>query len=204
MNVQKLVLTVLCTMTGAFVFSNAPALAATNNAYQSQFKPAFTSGGLAVSSSGEVYLVDAEHQVVYEFGPSGTGTPLAEFKASATSEKSFDTETNGNIAVNSSGDLYVIGASHTVVDEFNPNGTALLAEFNGNKTAGEYFYAEGIAVNTKGDVYVADLAQEVVDEFSPPATGKSEPIPLGEFNGLKTAGGSFSPRAIAVNASGDV
>jgi hypothetical protein len=214
MNARRLVLAALCTVTGAFVFSNASALAATNNAYLSQFK-SFTPGGLTVNSSGDLYVVEYEHNAgvvefahhaVYEFGPSGTGAPLAEFKE--TTGRSFDVESNSTIAVNSIGDLYVIDGEHNAVYEFNPNGTAVLGEFNGGKTAGRTaggsFYAQAIAVNAGGDVYVADAADNVVDEFSPSATG--EPVPLAEFNGGKTAGGSFSPEAIAVNPSsgGDV
>jgi hypothetical protein len=208
MNARRLVLAALCTVTGAFAFSSASALAATNNVYRSQFDgsetagKSFVPGGLAVNSGGDVYVGDAEHDVVDEFGPSGTGVPLAEFHGSETVEKTFDTETNGNIAVNSSGDLYVIGASHTVVDEFNPSGTAVLKEFNGDKTAGESFHAEGIVVNADGEVYVADGTHNVVDEFGPSATG--EPKPLAEFNGGKTAGKSFHPESIAVNTGGDV
>jgi hypothetical protein len=210
MNARRLVLAVLCTMTGALVCSGAPALAATGNAYLSQFK-SFTPGGLAVNSSGDLYVVEYEHNAgvvefahhaVYEFGPSGTGAPLAEFKE--TTGRSFDGETSGAIAVNSSGDLYVIDGEHNAVYEFNPTGTAVLGEFNGKKTVAESFYAQAIAVDGSGDVYVADAAHELVDEFSPSATG--EPVPLAEFNGGKTAGGSFSPEAIAVNPSsgGDV
>src|ERR1022692_3788972 len=178
MNARRLVLAVLCTVTGTFVFSSASALAATNNAYLSQFE-SFSAdspgpGGLAVNSKGDVYVVEGEHgdfahAVVYEFGPSGTGAPLAEFKEMAG--QSFDRESASDIAVNSSGDLYVIDSGHNAVYEFNPSGTAVLGEFNGGKTAGrtagESFYAESVAVNASGDVYVADGAREVVDEFSP-------------------------------------
>jgi hypothetical protein len=211
MNARRLVLAVLCTVTGAFAVSTAPALAATSNAYQSQFNGSLTAAtsfsphGLAVNKSGDVYVVDSAHKVVDELGPSGTGAPLAEFKASAG--ESFYAE---SVAVNASGDVYVIvnesGGEHNVVDEFNPNGT-VLGKFNGGKTAGrtpgESFYAESVAVNASGDVYVAD-ADGRVEEFSPSPSG--EPEPLAEFNGKKTVGESFYPIALAVNASaiGDV
>src|SRR5665213_2527140 len=142
MNVRRLVLAVLCTMTGALVCSAAPALAATNNVYSSQFNGSLTLAG--------------------SFAPSA-------------------------LAVNSSGDVYV--ADYNVVDEFNPEGTAVLAEFNGGKTAAESFYPTGLAVNSSGNVYVD--AGNLVDEFSPTAPGESEPKPMAEFNGGKTEGTSF-------------
>ena len=215
MNARRLVLAGLCTVPGAFAFANTPVLAATNNAYLSQFESfegySPNQGGLAVNSGGDVYVLEAEHgdpahAVVYEFGPSGTGAPLAEFKEMAG--QSFDRESAGTIAVDSSDDLYVIDGEHNAVYEFNPSGTAVLGEFNGGKTAGrtagESFYAESVAVNAIGDVYVADGAHEVVDEFGPSPSG--EPVPLAEFNGKKTVGESFYPESIAVNPGpgGDV
>jgi hypothetical protein len=203
MNARRLVLAILCTMTGALVFSGAPALAATNNAYSSQFNGSLTAAGsfqpsaLAVNSSGDVYV--AARNVVDEFNPEGTAV-LAEFPGSETKDKSFSSPEG--IAVNSSGDVYVADDEHLLVDEFNPTGTAVLAEFNGGKTAAGAFYPAALAVNSSGDVYVD--AGEVVDEFSPPAPGESEPEPLAEFNGKKTAGGSFSSGGLAVNSSGDV
>jgi hypothetical protein len=211
MNARRLVLAVLCTVTAALVVLAAPALAATGNAYRSQFE-AFEPGGLAVNSSGDLYVVefehnagvvDFEHRAVYEYGPSGTGAPLAEFKE--TTGRSFDGENSGAIAVDSSGDLYVIDGARNAVYEFNPSGTAVLGEFNGKKTGGGSFHAQAIAVNPSpgGDVYVVDGApHNVVDEFSPSPSG--EPVPLAEFNGGKTLAKSFSPEAIAVNGSGDV
>jgi hypothetical protein len=210
LNVRSVTLAALCALAGSLVFANAPALAATGNAYQSQFK-AFEPGGLAVNSSGDLYVVEFEHnagvvefehRAVYEYGPSGTGAPLAEFKE--TTGRSFDGENSGAIAVNASGDLYVLNGARNAVYEFNPSGTAVLGEFNGGKTAAKSFSAQAIAVNAGGDVYVADTAHHVVDEFSPSPSG--EPIPLAEFNGGKTLAKSFSPEAIAVNPGpgGDV
>jgi hypothetical protein len=209
MSSRKLVLAALCTMTGALVVSAAPALAATNNAYQSQFSGSLTAAGsfvpsaLAVNSIGDVYV--AAYNVVDEFNPEGTAV-LAEFPGSKTKERSFSSEAfpMQGIAVNSIGDVYVADDEHNLVDEFNPSGTAVLAEFNGGKTAGGSFYPypEALAVNSSGDVYVDTY--NVVDEFSPPATGEPEPEPLAEFNGKKTAGESFSSTGLAVNSSGDV
>src|SRR5665213_2832484 len=154
MNARRLVLAALCTVTGAFVFSSASALAATNNAYISRIEcfegDSPNQGGLAVNSCGDVYVLEAEHgdpehAAVYEFGTSMTGAPLAEFKEMAG--QSFDRESTSTIAVDASGDLYVIDGEHNAVYEFNPGGTAVLGEFNGGRTAGESFYAESVAVN---------------------------------------------------------
>jgi hypothetical protein len=198
-----LLLGVLASVVAALALGAAPALAATNNAYRSQFNGSLTKAGsfapsaLAVDLSGNVYVADPRHDVVDELNPTGTAV-LAEFKGSATAAKSFHSVEA--VAVDSSGDVYVADDEHFLVDEFNPAG-AVVAEFNGGGTAAGFLYPAGLAVNSSGDVYVAG-AEDVVDEFSPSATG--EPKPLAEFNGSETAAGSFEDYALAVNAGGDV
>jgi Collagen triple helix repeat (20 copies)/Divergent InlB B-repeat domain len=198
----------LCLAAG---FGAAAALAATNT-YISQFNDSetkanpFEPDALAVNSKGDVYVADLVNGVVDEFNSSGTGKPLAEFNGGGTEHKSFQPR---SLAVNSNGDVYVGDYVDDVVDEFSPPATGKsepipLAEFTGGKTTAGSFKPFSLAVNSSEDVYVGDTEGEVVDEFSPPATGKSEPIPLAEFNGRKTKATSFSPRSLAVNSSKDV
>jgi hypothetical protein len=85
------------------------------------------------------------------------------------------------IAVNNAtGDLYVIDKGNNRVEEFNPTGTKVIAEFSGKGTAGELSEPEAIAIDNSGetasedpslgDLYVTD--HNVVDKFS--ATGEFE------------------------------
>jgi sugar lactone lactonase YvrE len=212
MSLPSLLLCTCCALAGLLAYAHASALAATDNAYLSQFNGATTAAksfepdGLAVNSSSDVYVADVEHKAVDEFNASGSAL-LAEFTGSQTKAKAFESI---GIAVNSSGDLYVADiGSHkegeeeeeedAVVDEFNPTGTAVLAEISGSATKAKSFVPIGVAVNASGDVYVADVEHKVVDEFN--ATGTAV---LAEIKGGKTAAGSFIPTAVAVNASGDV
>jgi hypothetical protein len=128
---------------------------------------------------------------------AATNTYISQFGGSATAAGRFSPE---DLAVNSSGDVYVADAAHNVVDEFNSDGSTLLAEFNGSNTKAGSFEPGPLAANSSGDVYVGDVANGVVDEFS--SDGSTL---LAEFNGSKTKAGSFSPRSLAINpASGDV
>ena len=79
---------------------------------------------------------------------------------------------------NVTGDVYVVDKGNSRVDEFNPTGTKLEAEFKGSGTAGELTEPEAIAIDNSGettsedpslgDVYVTD--HNVVDKFT--ATGE--------------------------------
>src|SRR5665213_559679 len=111
MNARRLVLAILCTMTGALVSSAAPALAATGNAYRSQSTGSGTAAGgfyypsgLAVNASGDVYVNDAGDGVIDEFDSSGSGAPLMEITPSEIPNGSFAGA--AAIAVNGSGDLF--------------------------------------------------------------------------------------------------
>jgi len=94
-------------------------------------------------------------------------------------------EPSGIAVNNSTGDVYVVDRGNKRVEEFNPNGTAVLAEFNGSTSpTGAFSFTEeaeelaGIAIDNStnpldpsaGDVYVADNGNKVVDKFSPSGT----------------------------------
>jgi sugar lactone lactonase YvrE len=191
----------LMSVLAALAVSAAPALAATGNAYKSQFTRPETGGrpfypaALAFNASGDVFVFDAEHGVLDEFNPSGSGTPLVEFTGDGTSAESFYTE---GIAVNAGGDLFVVDYERKVVYEFEPDGK-LLREINGGKTKAGSFYPTGVAVNsTSGDLYVADYEHGVVDEFEP-AAFESAPTgsPVKEFSTVSKP----KPYHLAVDAS---
>ncbi|HEY5046291.1 MAG TPA: hypothetical protein VII53_10585 [Solirubrobacteraceae bacterium] len=122
----------------------------------------------------------------------------SQFTRPETAEKSFYPAA---LAFNTSGDVLVWDAEHSVLDEFNSSGSgAPLVEFTGDGTPAEGFYTEGIAVNASGDVFAAAGERKVVYEFEP--DGKL----LREINGGETKERSFSYLAgVAVNStSGDL
>jgi hypothetical protein len=181
MNARKLVLVALCAMAGVLVLSAAPAFAATeNNVYRSQLNGSETAGGffyasaLAFNGSGDVFVLDAEHNVVDELESSGT--KLNEINNSVEE----DYTTGG--AVNASGDVFVAEYVRNVVSEFAPDGT-LLREITGGKTkAGSFAGAYAVAVGSSGDLYVTDYEHGVVDEFEPGAfESSSTGAPIKEF-----------------------
>jgi hypothetical protein len=113
--------------------------------------------GVAVDSSGHVYVVEAGGGGVHEFDSKGTQTGLIAGTPS------------GQIAVDSEGNVYVAGGAG--VDEFDSSGslvdethTFVRASSKPNESFGDAF---GVALNAAGDMYVSDLGQGVVDAFGP-------------------------------------
>ncbi|HEX6456341.1 MAG TPA: hypothetical protein VF009_07460 [Solirubrobacterales bacterium] len=135
------------------------------------------SRGLAVDSSGganngDVYLADAEHQVIDRFSESGaflcqisgreyaslsSAEQAAECAGSAGSETPQGGFTEGSffeaafsVAVNPvNGDVYVSDPGHAVIDEFNEAG-----EYVGQISDSHLTMPGSIALNSSGELYV--------------------------------------------------
>jgi hypothetical protein len=154
----------------------------------------FQPTALAVNASGDVYVADGANRVVDEFEPVGGNKfkLIAEFNGSAIPEDfSFYPEA---LAVDASGDVYVVDGEHRVVDEFSASGK-YLSTFNGSETPDGLTSPKGLAVDAGGDVYVSDSENRVVDEFS--ASGKY----FWTFNGDETPQRPFYPGGLAVHGS---
>ena len=106
--------------------------------------------GLAVDSSGDVYVADEEHKSIDKFGPHG------EFLSQITNTQTGSHLTGelGSIALDSTSDIYVTNEGKDVV-ELNPNGSfSRVTNENGG---------QGVAVDPDtGHVYVS---------FQPPVSG---------------------------------
>jgi DNA-binding beta-propeller fold protein YncE len=211
MSVRKLTLTGIATLSilgGGLLYSSTPALAAFQFPYLSQLTGSGGQqpSGVAIDSSGDVYVVADFGGGVEKFSASGvptafsgsapyingpllTGTPSGNFKRSQ------------GVAVDASGDLYVVegfnffSGNNQVVDVFNAEGIyqRRLTGVAFNNLNG------GVAVNrATGNVYVADengSEKSVVDVFSASGVYQSQ------FGG----GTLREPRSVAVNDStGDV
>jgi DNA-binding beta-propeller fold protein YncE len=119
---------------------------------------------------------------------------------------SFAVSDPTGVAVNNAtGNVYVVSKSSKSVEEFNPAGTKLEAEFNGSGTAGALSEPEAIAIDNSGetvaedpsvgDVYVTD--HSVVDKFEADGTY------LGQIT--EAEGAAFAPLAgVAVDPQGQL
>ncbi len=183
-------------------------------AFVERFEHAFGSGYLYVAadssggaSNGRFYVSATSPKSVqafeanrspHEFSDTGasyisgnaiTGTPSASFSRP------------WNIAVDNSGNIYVIEQTKDVVDEFRASGE-FVQEVSGASVPGGFGEVTGVAVDpTNGDILVVDARHEVVDEFDASGTylsqltgtGPSEEAPFAGLHG-----------GIAVNSGGYV
>ncbi len=167
--------------------------------------------GIAVNTSGYVYLCDAGKNRIEVYTPSG------QFLTKWGKNGGDGTDGNGNgefhypagIAINGSGCVYVADAANYRIQVFTATGQFL---FKWNKTAGgsgtgngEFSQVEGIAINSTGHVYVADTFNHRMQVFYANGTFITK---WGRSGGDGTPGsqnGEFNkPTSVAVNAAGNV
>jgi streptogramin lyase len=139
--------------------------------------------GLAVDSSGNVFVADQNANTVNEVTAAGafvTATPLA---------SGFNLPEG--VAVDGSGNLYVADAANNAVKQVLAAGgyTTVITLGSG------FSFPEGVAVDASGNVFVADTGNHAVKEIL--AAGGYATI-----NTLTTA--VTSPAAVAVDHSGNV
>ena len=175
--------------------------------------------GVALDSSGNLYIADSLNNQVYEVTPSGTlsvvagtGTAGAPTPGPATSSK---LNNPSGVATDSAGNLYIAEYQGNRVDKINSSGT--LSVIAGTGVAGtptpgpaassKLHGPDSIAVDSSGNLYIADETNSMVEKVTPAGT-------LSIFagtgvQGTSTAGAATSselnlPEGIATTSSGDV
>ncbi len=117
--------------------------------------------GVAVDSSGDLYVYDNNGGAITKLNPSGSQVYQI--------ASGLGVYYGNPLAVDGAGDLYAAAASSPTVEEFEPSG-ALLDHTSGFATPENSFGPgglEGVAASANGDVYVLDTFHAVVDVFGP-------------------------------------
>jgi sugar lactone lactonase YvrE len=176
--------------------------------------------GVAVDSSGDVYINDPGNRVVEKVTPSGTLSVFAGIVGSSAAPTAGPATSSGlgvpaGIALDSSGNLYITDISHGDVEKVTPGGTLSIIAGTGSTgtpTAGPATSSHlggpfGIATDSSGDVYIADANGNRVEKVTPGGT-------LSIIAGTGTAGAPTagvaansklnSPYAVAVDAAGNL
>ena len=122
--------------------------------------------GIAVDSSGNIYVADLIASVVRKF--SSTGTSIGTIGSSGSGDGQF----NGpvGIAIDSADNLYVADSGNNRIQKFNSAGTFVTKWGTSGTGNGEFNAPQGVAVDNTGTVYVADTGNNRVQLFSSSGT----------------------------------
>jgi large repetitive protein len=130
--------------------------------------------GVAVDSTGDVFITDLDHQAVYKVTPAGVKTAVG--SGFAVPEA---------VAVDGAGNVYVADSYAAVVYKVTPGGV--------QTTVGTGFdFPNGVAVDGAGNVYVTDPFTDEVSKIAPAGTQTT------------VGGGYNTPAAVAVDSAGNV
>jgi PKD repeat protein len=151
--------------------------------------------GVAVDSSGILYVADFENHRIQMF--SSTGIFLAKWGTAGTVDGQFNYPSG--VAVDSSGNVYVADTDNYRIQMFSSTGTFLAKWGSYGSGDGRLLYPSGIAVDSSGNVYVADTSNHRIQMFS--STGTF----LAKWGSYGSGDGQFNyPYGIAVDSSGNV
>jgi hypothetical protein len=174
-------------------------------------------GGLAFDSSGNLYIADADDNLIREVNPQGViitvaGTGEQGFfgdngpatSAILDSPEAVAVDANGNIYIADTHNNRIREVSNGTITTIAGTGASVFSGDGGAATSAQLNYPTAIAVDTKGNLYIADTNNFRIREISgttiSTVAGDGEQTYSGD-GGPATAAGLDSPNGIAVDSS---
>ena len=117
--------------------------------------------GIAVDSSGNVYVVDMDNNRVQKFDSNGKF--ITKWGSYGNGDGQFSYP--AYIAVDTSGNVYVVDSGR--IQKFDSNGKFITKWGSEGSGEGHFSAPGGIAVDSSGNVYVADILNGSIQVFAP-------------------------------------
>jgi len=174
--------------------------------------------GIAVDSTGNIYVADSANNCIRKITPAGVVTTIAgnggtTFADGTGTNATFNSP--AGLAVDSAGNLYVGDRSNHLIRRITPAGVVTtLAGRNGSLgfqdgtgTNAIFYQPRGVAVDSAGNVYVADWSNYRIRKITPAGVvttlaGNGSAGPY--IDGTGTSAGFYLPKGVAVDLTGNV
>jgi hypothetical protein len=176
--------------------------------------------GVSVDGSGNIYVADTDNDTIRKVTPDGVVSTLAGLAGSAGAADGMSSAARFNgpfdVAVDSSGNVYVMDTGNCTVRKITPAGAvstvAGLAGSSGTadgvgSAARFSSSARGIAVDSAGNVFVADHNNLTIRKITPDgvvSTVGGLAGSSGSADGIGSAARFGGPWGLAVDSSGNV
>jgi kumamolisin len=176
-----------------------------------------TPGGICVDGSGNVYVADTGNQTIRKVTPAGVVSLYAGTAGSAGSSNTGTGTFNSpsNVAVDSSGNVYVADASNNAIRKITPakvvstlaGRAGRTGSTNGTGSGARFNSPQGVAVDSNGNIYVADAGNNLIRKVT--SAGVTTTLAggagvSGSTDGSGTAARFNYPVDVAVDGSGNV
>lgn len=151
--------------------------------------------GVAVDSSGNVYVADFGNYRIQKFDSSGAF--VSQIGGSGTGDGQFSVPYD--IAVDSSGNIYVVDEDLNRVQKFDSSG-AFVTKWGSTGTGdGQFTNPTGICLDSSGNVYVAERTNNRIQKFDSNGTF------ISKFGTSGTGDGQFNASFdVAVDTGGNI
>ena len=175
-----------------------------------------TTFGVAVDSSGTVYVADFSNHRIRKITPAGVVTTLAGSGVAGYADGTGTAaQFNGpeGVAVDSSGTVYVGDSINHCIRKISPAGvvttlagSGVAGYADGTGTAAQFNRPDGVAVDSVGTVYVGDPMNHRIRKITPTGivTTFAGSSVAGYADGTGTAAQFITPDGVAVDSSGTV
>ncbi|MGA2662044.1 MAG: hypothetical protein ABSH34_31580, partial [Verrucomicrobiota bacterium] len=186
--------------------------------------------GVAVDSSGNLYVGDAYNNTIRKVTPVGTNWVVTTLAGSPGNSGSADgTGTNAlfnypwGVKVDSAGNVYVADAANYTIrkvtpagvvttlagsTQFNPAGRGLYGGADGTNSAAQFWWPEGLAIDSAGNLYVGDDINWTIRKVTPVGTNwvvttLAGSLPYGSKDGTGSAVRFNQPQGLALDSAGN-
>ena len=175
--------------------------------------------GVAVDSSGNVYVADYGNHTIRKVTPSGVVTTLAGSAGFSGSADGTGSEARFNyplgVAVDSSGNVYVGDTDNSTIRKVTPGGVVttlagsagVIGSADGTGSEARFNYPLGVAVDSSGNVYVGDTDNSTIRKVTPGGvvtTLAGSAGVIGSADGTGSEARFNYPLGVAVDSSGNV